>query len=51
MGILCLGKLCLGNAASPSWTSHILNRNVLMLSLGGVFTRDSGYTAAEKVTA
>jgi len=30
---------------------HILNRNVLMLALGSVLTRNSGYTGAENLTA
>ena len=42
---------CLANAASPTWTPHILNRNVLVLALGSVLTRNSGDTGAENVTA
>ena len=40
--------LYLPNAASPTWTLQILSRNALMLALGSVLTRDSGYTGVER---
>jgi hypothetical protein len=38
---------CLPKAASPTWTSHIVNRNVLMLALTAAFSLATAVTPAQ----
>jgi pentapeptide MXKDX repeat protein len=38
---------CLPKAASPTWTSHIVNRNVLMLALTAAYSLATAVTPAQ----